>query len=107
MANDNVGTPDGTTAANTGFTTDFGVASPGSPADEMGLDVMPPSGDVGAFDPAAEQSLEGDDQEHDRGIVAETSPPLQEALRPRLVEDVEPDKSNVSGPTQAEEGRPR
>ena len=83
----------------------MGVPSPGSPADEMGADVLPSSGGPGAADPAADSALEGDDQIHDRGLVDEGAVRLSEALKPRLVEDVEPGKSNVSGPTASEEGR--
>ena len=105
MAGDNADAARGATGAETGFTADFGVASPGSPADAMGLDVPAPSGDVGAGDPGGGQSLEGDDQEHDRGIVQEASTPAADALKPRMVEDSEPGRSNISGPTPLEEGR--
>jgi len=87
------------TGADTGFSTDVGVASPGSPADEMGLDVPTPSNDVGAADPGGMDDLTGQDQEHDRGDVSDREVPLADALRPRLVEDSEPDRSNFSSPT--------
>ena len=105
MAGDNANAASGATGAETGFTTDFGVASPGSPADAMGLDAPAPSGDVGGADPGAGQALEGDDQEHDRGIVEEAAGGATDSLKPRLMEDVEPQRSNLSGPTPFEEGR--
>jgi hypothetical protein len=95
------------TGADTGFTTDFGVALPGSPADAMGTTPLPPSGGVGAADPADDAALQGDDQVHDRGIIEEGSPPASGALKSRLVDDVEPGTSNISGPTPFEEGRDR
>ena len=105
MAGENSDATQGATGADTGFMADFGVAPPGSPADAMGLNVPPPSGDVGAADPGTGQSLEGDDQEHDRGIVQEGSTPASQALKPRLVEDIDPGRSDISGPTPMEEGR--
>jgi hypothetical protein len=98
-------TDDLTTGADTGFTTDFGVAQPGSPADAMGTTVPAPSGDVGAADPGAGSSLDGNDQSQDRGLVTEGSMSMGDAHRPRLVDDVNPDRSNISGPTPLEEGR--
>ena len=95
------------TGADTGFTTNVGVPSPGSPADEMGTDVMPPSGGLGAADPAAGEDLTGDNQEQDRGLVDEGSAPAGRALKPRLVQDIDPGTSNVSGPTRSEEGSER
>ncbi len=96
---------DEATGADTGFTTNIGVPSPGSPADEMGLNVMPVSGEVGAADPATGQDLAGDDQEHDRGLVDEGSQAAGRSLKPRFVEDIDPGTSNISGPTRTEEGR--
>jgi len=96
-----------TTGADTGFTTDFGVASPGSPADAMGSTVMPPSGGVGAADPGGDTSVEGDDQSHDHGLVDEGTQPVPDALKPRLVDDIDPNTSNIAGPTTMEEGRDR
>ena len=91
------------TGADTGFTTNVGVPSPGSPADEMGTDVMPPSGGVGAADPAAGEDLAGDEQGYDRGLVDEASAPVDRAMKPRFVQDIDPGTSNVSGPTRTEE----
>ena len=92
------------TGADTGFTTNVGVPSPGSPADEMGTDVMPPSGGVGVADPAAGEDVTGDNQAQDRGLVDEGAPATGGRLKPRLVEDIDPGTSNVSGPTRTEEG---
>ena len=105
MAADETGMPAESTGADTGFTTNFGVAQPGSPADAMGTTPLPPSAGVGGADPADDAALEGDDQAHDRGIVQETALPAGSALKPRLVDDVDPGSSNVSGPTPLEEGR--
>ena len=107
MAHDNLEPTKETTGADTGFTTNIGVPSPGSPAGEMGTDVLPPSGGVGAADPGGDTALEGDDQEHERGLIDEGIPPTGGALKPRLVEDIEPDRSNISGPTPLEEGQDR
>ncbi len=107
MAADETGQRAESTGVDTGFTTNFGVALPGSPADAMGTTPLPPSGGVGAADPADDAALEGDDQAHDRGIVEEGVPPTGGALKPRLVDDVEPGTSNISGPTPLEEGRDR
>ena len=106
MANSNTGSDD-LTGADTGFTTDFGVASPGSPADAMGTTVMPPSGGVGGADPAAGEDIGGDTQARDAGIVDEGHPDAGGSLKPRLVEDIDPQHSNVSGDTGAEEARRR
>ena len=107
MAADETGQRAESTGVDTGFTTNFGVALPGSPADAMGTTPLPPSGGVGAADPADDAALEGDDQAHDRGIVEEGVPPTGGALKPRLVDDVEPRTSNISGPTPLEERRDR
>ena len=90
--------------AETGMVADIGVASPGSPADEMGTTVMPPSGGVAALDVGGGGDQTGDDQRHDRGIVDEQAMPLGDALKPRLMQDVDPQTSNISGPTPMEEG---
>ena len=103
----NAGMPNESTGADTGFTTNLGVAPPGSPADEMGATVLPTSGEVGAGDPSGDESLQGDDQAHERGLVTEGSTGLGEALKPRLVDDIDPTTSAISGPTRAEEGRGR
>lgn len=99
------GGADRTTGAGTGFNTNVGTAQPGSPADEMGATVLPPSGGVGDADPGAGEDLTGDEQGIDRGIVDETSAAPGEQLRRRLSGDVDPRHSNVSGPTPLEEGR--
>ena len=100
----NTGSGNESTGAETGFTTNFGVASPGSPADAMGSTVMPPSGGVGSGDPAGDESLSGDDQAHDLGLIQEGTSNPADSLRPRLVEDINPGSSNISGPTRSEEG---
>ena len=100
-----MGTGSEATGADTGFTTNVGTPLPGSPADAMGLDVMPPSGGVGAADPGTGEDLTGDDQEHDRNLVDEGGIVTASDLKPRLVEDINPEVSNVSGPTPLEEGR--
>lgn len=94
-------------AAETGMVADFGVAQPGSPADEMGTSVSAPSGGVGALDPGGDADEAGDTQVHDRGIVDEQTMPLGDALKPRLTHDIDPDKSNVAGPTSMGEGNNR
>jgi hypothetical protein len=96
-----------TTGADTGFTTNLGVPSPGSPAAEMGTDVPPTPGGVGAGDPQAGNALSGDDQLHDRDLVDEGSPPTAGALKDRMIGDVDPANSNISGPTPSEEQRGR
>ncbi len=105
MANSTTGGSPETTGADTGFTTNIGVASPGSPADEMGADVMPASGEVGAADPEAGTALTGDSEGHNRGLIDEGRPPAGGTLRPHLVQDDEPQRSNISGLTPLEEGR--
>ncbi len=103
MATEPTGIGDDTLGADTGFTPNFSVASPGSPADAMGTTPPPPSGGLGAADPGDDSSLAGDDQIHDPDIVRESSPSSAAALKPRLVDDVDPTRSNVSGPTRTEE----
>ncbi len=105
MTNSSSGGGSETTGADTGFTTNLGIAAPGSPADAMGTTPLPSSGGLGAADPAAEQSLSGDEQGQDRGIVDEGQPPAGGSLMPRLVEDIDPQHSIISGPTNTEEGR--
>jgi hypothetical protein len=83
--------------ADTGMIADIGTAQPGSPADQMGMSVPPPSGGVGALDVGAGDGQTGDDQKHDLGIVDETNLSAREALKPRLVEDIDPERSNLSG----------
>jgi hypothetical protein len=107
MAADEHGPGAGSTGADTGFTTDFGSPLPGSPGDAMGSTPLPPSNGVGAADPGADAALEGDDEGHDRGIVEEPDASAGSALKPRLVDDVDPGTSNISGPTPLEEGRER
>ncbi len=92
------------TGAETGFNTNVGFSSPGSPADEMGLDVMPPSGGVGAADPAAGGDITGDEQGLDRGLVDEGRQGMT-PMAPRLADDIDPGHSNISGPTIFEEDR--
>ncbi len=106
MAESGTGSPEATTGADTGFNTNLGIANPGSPADEMGTTVMPSSGGVGEADPMAHDALSGDEQGRDLGIVDEGSQvPAGEQLRQRLTSDIDPQHSNVSGPTNFEEGR--
>lgn len=106
MSNSSTGS-DGLLGAETGFNTDFGVASPGSPADAMGTTVMPPSGGVGGADPAAGEDIGGDTQARDLGIVDDNQADAGASLKPRLVDDIDPRHSNVSGPTNTEEGSNR
>jgi len=103
MAAEPAGSSDDTLAADTGFTPNFSVASPGSPADAMGTTLPPPSGGLGAADPGDDSSLAGDDQIHDPGIVQESPSTSAAALKPRLVDSVDPTHSNLSGPARTEE----
>ncbi len=103
MATEPAASSDDTLAADTGFTPNFSVASPGSPADAMGTTPLPPSGGLGAADPGDDSSLAGDDQIHDPDTVQESSGTPAVALKPRLVDSVDPAHSNVSGPTRTEE----
>ena len=90
------------TGSDTGFTTNVGFPNPGSPGEGMGMPAPAPSGGVGAADPGGGQDVTGDTQEHERGIVDEGAVPLEEALKPRMVEDTDPQHSNISGPTPVE-----
>lgn len=103
MASDGAGTGDETTAADSGYTPNFSVASPGSPGDAMGTTPLSPSGGIGAADPGDDSSIAGDDQVHDLGLVQGGSSAGAASLKPRLVEDIDPAHSNVSGPTRTEE----
>ncbi len=103
MATEPTGIGDDTLGADTGFTPNFSVASPGSPADAMGTTPPPPSGGLGAADPGDDSSLAGDDQIHDPDIVVESSSTAAGALKPRLVDDIDPTHSNISGPARTEE----
>jgi hypothetical protein len=104
MSDGSTGPLSESTGAETGFNTNVGFSSPGSPADEMGLDVMPPSGGVGAADPAAGEDIEGDAQGIDHGLVEEVRQGMT-PMTPHLAGDIDPGRSNVSGPTNFEEGR--
>ncbi|HSH79456.1 MAG TPA: hypothetical protein VLA19_13115 [Herpetosiphonaceae bacterium] len=103
MATEPTGIGDEALGADTGFTPNFSVASPGSPADAMGTTPLPPSGGLGAADPGEDTSIAGDDQIHDPGIVQESPSSSAAALKPRLVDDVDPTHSNLSGPARTEE----
>ena len=103
MASDETGTGNESTAADTGFTPNFSVASPGSPGDAMGTTPLSPSGGLGAADPGGDSSIAGDDQIHDLGLVQDNPSVGEAALKPRLVDDIDPARSNVSGPTRTEE----
>lgn len=44
-----------------GFTTNIGFQNPGAPAEHMGFDPLPSSGDVGALDPGAGGDISDED----------------------------------------------
>jgi hypothetical protein len=105
MTNSGMSGSDAGIGAGTGLNTNTGFSSPGSPADEMGTDVMPASGEVGAADPAAGEDITGDAEGRNRGLIDQPGTPPGGGLQPHLTQDSEPGRSNVSGPTPLEEGR--
>ena len=105
MANSGMTGSDETIGAGTGFNTNVGFSSPGSPTDEMGTDAMPASGGVGAADPAAGEDITGDAEGRERGLIDRPGMPPGGSLQPHLTQDSEPGRSNLSGPTPLEEGR--
>src|ERR687885_1050740 len=95
MASSGMGGSDETIGAGTGFNTNVGFSSPGSPTDEMGTDAMPASGGVGAADPAAGEDITGDAEGRERGLIDQRGTPAGGSLEPHLAQDSEPGRSNI------------
>jgi hypothetical protein len=64
-----------------GFTTNIGFQNPGAPAEHMGFDPLPSSGDVGALDPGAGGDISDEDMLRQLGGTNTVRSAPEDAIR--------------------------